>query len=348
MLNIEIDQKKEVLGYFSLVITLFLFIFILIEVSLERFFMANFLLALLFITLINHLIFKRIKSVKLMSYLITLPCFVFALVLYSDGGIDQSGIIWGFFIPFFAYYLHGPHMGSALSILYLLGQWTIYFYFQNHYLSFPYSLPMIAVSGAAYFIMCSFMLVFKMTSLRSNAHVEILHKKLEALSFTDELTGAANRRELIKSMQHELNRFHRNQSPVSLLMIDLDHFKNINDNYGHMKGDSILKHLSETCQEGLRSLDIWARYGGEEFCALLPDTSLLEAAAMAERLRKTVLSYPFEDIMVTISIGVATAELGDAPTTLIDRADKGLYDAKRQGRNRVCLSEESLKSGGEV
>ena len=165
-------------------------------------------------------------------------------------------------------------------------------------------------------------------------------QKLEKMTRTDELTGLPNRRELDRMFTMELGRAERSDRPLSVLMLDLDNFKQFNDQYGHQKGDSLLCEASHFLNLNLRPTDIATRYGGEEFVVLLPDTTKRQAAALAERLREQ-FSEACQDAdesnpWVTISIGVATwPEDGKTREALIRGADTALYSAKRAGRNRV-------------
>jgi diguanylate cyclase (GGDEF)-like protein len=147
---------------------------------------------------------------------------------------------------------------------------------------------------------------------------------------------------MFEALELDLNRSVRYQHHLSVLMMDLDHFKKVNDQYGHAAGDSILREFAERVSHGLRSTDALCRYGGEEFSAVLPETPACQAATVAENIRQLVLSLPFthedQKIPMTVSIGVATFVPGEQPSAaaLLDRADKALYDAKNSGRNRVC------------
>jgi diguanylate cyclase (GGDEF)-like protein len=170
---------------------------------------------------------------------------------------------------------------------------------------------------------------------------------IKLLSLTDGLTRLLNRRALNDRLQQEFGRTRRYGSYLSLMMLDIDHFKDINDTYGHQQGDVILRGLAETLTEGSRRSDILARYGGEEFIMVLPETPLSNARQLAERLRMRVASRPFhlttgQSLTITISIGVATfphPEITDEED-LIEVADRALYRAKREGRNRVCTMDE--------
>lgn len=167
------------------------------------------------------------------------------------------------------------------------------------------------------------------------------NRQLLELSQTDALTGLANRRRLMETLHIECDRSERKGDPLSLLMIDLDHFKRVNDTYGHQDGDVVLRCLAETLQAHLRKYDTAARFGGEEFCLALPQTPQDEAVAVAERLCAEIKKMRFTgsscEIRITVSIGVATAphkEIKDCED-LIRFADNALYRAKENGRNRV-------------
>lgn len=163
--------------------------------------------------------------------------------------------------------------------------------------------------------------------------------ELEQLANTDRLTGLANRRRLEGILDQELQRSRRYGDRVSILMLDLDHFKDINDRLGHPVGDQVLVAVSDLIQSECRLNDTAARWGGEEFLICCPETDATAARSVAERIRQCVESHRFEAIdQLTVSIGIATLTAEDSVETLIARADRALYAAKRQGRNRVVIS----------
>jgi len=164
---------------------------------------------------------------------------------------------------------------------------------------------------------------------------------LQVLCRTDPLTTAANRRAFNEIISQEFSRFKRSQKEYALIMIDLDHFKKINDKHGHNMGDRVLIEVTERCKDNLRTHDIIARLGGEEFCILLPYTNLEQANKVAERLRQKTEAIPIISdgtrVKVTISVGISLVSEGDNDGhDAIDRADKKLLEAKSSGRNRVC------------
>lgn len=162
----------------------------------------------------------------------------------------------------------------------------------------------------------------------------------------DTLTGANNRAAMDEMLEREVDLAHRHQSAMSLLILDLDHFKQINDNYGHTTGDDVLRECVECTNQALRKTDMLFRFGGEEFVIILPGVNATGAALAAERLRSIIEKHVFNSrqgsVPVTISVGSASLTMQDTAKTMIERADKALYSAKSTGRNRVCSSEELL------
>lgn len=182
----------------------------------------------------------------------------------------------------------------------------------------------------------------------------VLERALEDASNTDPLTGVANRQHFQVQLQRETSRCLRMARPCALLMLDIDHFKRINDTFGHPTGDLAIKAMADVCTENSRDIDVVARLGGEEFAILVPETSLEDAGRLAERIRAKVqdlkiVSESGEEVRWTVSVGIASLQLsGQNDLTsatiegrLINSADAALYDAKNAGRNRVVARSES-------
>jgi two-component system cell cycle response regulator len=167
-----------------------------------------------------------------------------------------------------------------------------------------------------------------------------LHHEAQRLSTTDPLTGLWNFRYLSQSLAREIERSTRFDRPLAVLMLDLDHFKRVNDEHGHARGDSVLRELARRVQEQIREVDTFARYGGEEFVVVLPETTVEGAAQLAERICVAVRREPFcqegeTPLDITLSIGGAAFPVhGSTPATLMRSADKALYVAKGEGRDR--------------
>jgi diguanylate cyclase (GGDEF)-like protein len=175
---------------------------------------------------------------------------------------------------------------------------------------------------------------------------------LENLSITDALTGIANRRHFEWRLSEEVERARRYKYPLSALLLDLDHFKQVNDNYGHQIGDIVLQQVAQRLKSSLRRTDFLARYGGEEFVVLAPQTPAERAIILGERLRQVIAESPITvsddlQIRITLSVGIAVfPDHAQNESELIGAADAALYKAKQMGRNRVCMFEPELVKGG--
>ena len=203
------------------------------------------------------------------------------------------------------------------------------------------------VAPAVFFCGAIFVLLVCFLSLNTTREIIQMYT-IQRESITDPLTGIYNRRYLDHRLEEEVSRSQRYNLPFSMLMLDIDHFKRVNDTHGHQAGDLILKTFSRIILDTLRESDIVARYGGEEFLIILPNTGEPGALAMAERLRNMVEEYEFalpenkeentRSISITVSIGVASysSEISEY-RSLIENADRALYRAKSAGRNKVVV-----------
>lgn len=237
--------------------------------------------------------------------------------------------------------------GSNRNLWKLLGGLILFFisgYFGFYLLKLGQSytrseilVPVIFGSGAV-FVLLVCMLAYRTTCELKRVFV------LEQETVTDPLLGIFNRRHLDRRLQEEMVRCERYKLMLAVLLVDIDHFKKVNDTWGHQVGDIVLKHVSRIFVDTLRQTDMVARFGGEEFVLLLPHTPEAESYRLAERLRKIVEKTPCVliqdgkqlEIPITISIGIACAfPGGDSSLDLLERADKAMYRAKQEGRNRV-------------
>lgn len=166
--------------------------------------------------------------------------------------------------------------------------------------------------------------------------------RLVEMNSRDGLTGVYNRKFFQSRLKEEFERYKRYNTPFSLIMQDIDFFKKVNDNYGHLAGDYVLKKFAATIISRIRGADIIARYGGEEFCCLLPETPLESAHTLADHIRKKIeeMVFEFEGIQMKITVSQGVAELHkkmDSPDQLVKLADNALYEAKKAGRNKVIV-----------
>ncbi|MGC8813451.1 GGDEF domain-containing protein [Dictyoglomus sp.] len=173
---------------------------------------------------------------------------------------------------------------------------------------------------------------------KKNLELSNLNRKLEELSIKDDLTGLYNRRKMDQELEKCLYIWERYNRPFSIIIIDIDDFKKINDTYGHLIGDMVLEKISKIIRENIRKSDIASRWGGEEFLILLPETNLQNATLVAEAFRRKIEEANFGiDEKITVSVGVANIENNESIDSLIQRADKNLYKAKEYGKNKVVF-----------
>jgi len=184
--------------------------------------------------------------------------------------------------------------------------------------------------------------LFRIFTLQGEAALKnvLLFEEVKSLAIRDGLTGLYNSRHFQEMLAHQVEVSRRYGWPLSLLFLDIDNFKSINDTYGHLEGDLVLKNLARFLQSHIRLADVPCRYGGEEFVALLPQTSRTQARHLAERLRAEIAATPIPlshgDIYITVSIGVACLFSPQSGEDLVKTADAALYKAKQSGKNRVC------------
>ncbi len=169
-----------------------------------------------------------------------------------------------------------------------------------------------------------------------------LRKELQKLAITDGLTKLFNSRHFYNQLEMEVERTRRHDHPLSLLLMDIDHFKQYNDLYGHLEGDKVLAKLGKTVQYSLRRTDSAYRYGGEEFTIILPETTAKEAVPVAVRIKKQISARTFYPenggaITITVSLGISQYQIGEKLSDFVKRADKAMFLSKQKGRNRITL-----------
>lgn len=273
-----------------------------------------------------------LKQCGLSYYVVILSIFISLVVLFFDLHSPQ-GVAAG--VPYIALVLVGLHSKNPTMVLVLAVIGSI-LTMVGHFYSPPGDDMRIVIlnRGLALFaIWCTAIVCFM--HLRALEH-------LEPLAITDSLTGLNNRYAMEEEMARQIEQYRRYRQPLSLIMFDIDFFKQINDNYGHMAGDYVLETIARLCLCAVRKIDMVARIGGEEFAILMPNTTDKGAGEMAERLRHLIedscFEYEHHDMRLTISLGVV--QLRDMTMdcdAFIKAADEALYRAKRSGRNRSVI-----------
>ncbi len=260
--------------------------------------------------------------------------------LIITGGESNTGPLWFYVFPPLLFYLTDLKTGTAVLLFCVLIAVVV--------VQFP-QLPIVTAEYGTdfkirFFATLTFesILCFVLEASRLNARKELmdLAQAHEHAARTDELTGLSNRRDMQHRLNEEFSRYQRSGHHFSIALIDLDLFKHVNDDYGHDAGDQVLREFAALMQSVIRQTDVAARWGGEEFLILLPDTSLLPALTLAERLRQKVarqeFSFAGKVMPVTMSAGVCSIAKTGSVDELLKQADLYLYSAKESGRNRIA------------
>ena len=289
----------------------------------------------------NALIIIALRTEKIPFQLSVLIYLVASLLTFTSAYLniteDQFRGIWFYLLAFVAYIVADNKTGKAIPLI------SLFIMLVCQYFS---SVQFSGITFTSMFIgLFIFGLITQAFTQRVRDYVELLNEQnqqLNELAKLDHLTGIFNSRHFHEFGQKLINLARRNNEPLSLIFIDLDHFKNVNDLYGHLVGDKLLVQVSKSIENHLRTSDMFARTGGEEFCILLPKTTASGASELAEKLRlqieKEILKHGDLSISITASIGIST--LKPDQDNLIDmqsRADKCLYIAKSRGRNQVVF-----------
>lgn len=266
---------------------------------------------------------------------------LFFLVLVATGGSTNTGFVWVFVFPMLHFFTFSFRVGLTLFLSVLAGLAIILLLPGQPLLSAKYSDVMRHRIFFAYLFIGCASIASEFIQWRAQQKIDDLMARLVELSSTDQLTGLYNRRAFLERVDYERKRSLRDGFAMSLIMLDIDHFKAINDRYGHNRGDIALKALAECLCSNIRQQDTPARWGGEEFILLLPETGEEGAAFLAESLRREAERLPIEcngeSFSLTVSLGVCRYDLSADPDDNIGCADQALYEAKRLGRNRVCV-----------
>ncbi|KAA1175579.1 GGDEF domain-containing protein [Marinobacter salinexigens] len=260
--------------------------------------------------------------------------------LIASGGESNTGPLWFYVFPPLLFYLTDLKAGTAMLLFCFLLAAVVFQFPQLPMVTAEYDTDFKIRFFATLTFESIFCFVLEASRLRARNRLIDLARSHEHAARTDELTGLSNRRDMQNKLSAEFSRYQRSGRYFSIALIDLDLFKNINDRFGHDAGDAVLRTFSALMETIIRQTDIAARWGGEEFLVLLPDTSLLQALTLAERLRAGVAATRFEfdgkQLPVTISAGVCSIANASTLDNLLKQADIHLYNAKEAGRNQIA------------
>ena len=279
--------------------------------------------------------FHRSGQLLLASWLVVLLLIAVILLFIHMADGRAYSLIWITLLPPIAFFLLGRRAGAwlcGLAFLYVIGL---------VYIQLPHWEPAEFTLGTwlnIVEVLVAHWLLFRLYE-RSRAEA---FAELERLSETDKLTGLCNRSRLDTLLQHEIERHHRNHSPLTLVLSDIDHFKRINDRLGHLGGDAVLSTVARLLAKQVRASDICGRWGGEEFLIICPDTPAPAATHIVNKLQEAVAGVKLEkNSKVTLSFGVATLRAGEDSEQLLRRADDALYEAKHRGRDQFVVAPDA-------
>ncbi|WP_137226393.1 GGDEF domain-containing protein [Shewanella sp. MEBiC00475] len=282
---------------------------------------------------------KKYHTLKLSSYITIYSLYLLMFYLVFTGGVEQTGPLWIFIVAPVSVYILGLTSGLINLAFFLTVIAIIIFLPTDSIPHVTYSMEFklrLILSFLTTTFLSALYEYLRMISFKSALE---LGKKYQQLALSDPLTKLANRRNALTILQQEKSRTSRNDDPLSILLCDLDHFKMVNDKYGHNCGDMVLTELAQVFTKSVRQQDCVARWGGEEFLFILPQTSAEQAFVIAEKIRINVQRHSVycheQDISLTISIGISQLTDNQTIDEMINNADRYLYQAKKNGRNQV-------------
>ena len=302
-------------------------------------------------SLSGFVLIARFKQHRLTAHLVTFAIYISSAgVMVISGGIHSSSVVWQVFVPIAAFIMAGLWAGLRWGAICFITVMIAYFLETSgvtQFAGFETTIldRLIDLGGA---IVAASIAIWYSDSIKSRSLVDLERAKAQLNYFAtiDPLTNTFNRRHFLELSERKIKRTQTSDGHASFLLFDIDHFKKINDEHGHIIGDQVLQGIAQTCMKNLRTDDILGRFGGEEFVILLPETKLGDARNIAERLRLLIAETPIEteigSIKTTISIGIAIREKTASISIdqLLSRADRAMYRAKQAGRNRVMIWDE--------
>lgn len=308
-------------------------------------------LAAVLCSTVGYIIITRLGKHRVAAHLVIFAIYLSSAgVMTVSGGIYSSSVIWQIFVPIAAFIMSGLWTGLRWGVVCLITVIAAYSLESTGIAQFAgFEITMfdrlIDITGA---ILATSIAIWYSDHLKSRSltHLEETKAQLNFLATIDPLTNTFNRRHFLELSERKIERTLTSHGHASFLLFDLDYFKTINDEHGHLIGDQVLRGVAQICAMHLRPNDFLGRFGGEEFVILLPETKLEDARSIAERLRLLIESTPIQTdigaVNTTISIGVAIKEKSADMSIdqLLSRADRAMYRAKQTGRNRVILWSE--------
>ena len=336
----EAEQISRITVVFNLVALAFLAIFAAMAFKTGDTRYGITLIEVMALSICNVALFLVTGRMQMLVAMTCIGYLPFCAFLQITGGQNNSGILWHYVYPITVYYIAGLRSGSIYASLLIVMEAILMFVDNQPFFLAKYPFEFKTRFLATMVVMSIIGAMLEHSRRSAQNKLLELADKLEKASETDDLTGLPNRRALRKRLEDEVLRIGRTGGDFAMILCDIDHFKFINDSYGHATGDEALRHLARLFLETVRKYDLVARWGGEEFLVVLPEASLAHGLLVAERIRAAVETHPLhsqfgETVQLTISGGVCSWREFSNLDELFWVADYRLYKAKSDGRNRV-------------
>ena len=342
-------SKYQYIYGFSLLFELVMFYFTFHNFFVTQMYNLAVLDAVSFFMMIGILLdLKRRDNIVHTSYAVVFLIFILILTVDVFSLKENYSFLWNFFLPMTAFYLLGSKKGSIITLFF----YSFFFYYVLSIIDEYITQHAAANIIMSYLIFSAVLYTYESSREKSYRTLDELlsneknvSTQLKKLSTRDKLTNIYNRVKLDEYLEMIYNRALRYKEEFSIMIVDIDHFKNVNDSYGHLVGDEILIKFTTCIQKHIRSSDIFGRWGGEEFMLILPNTSCAEAHTLAEHIRASIEKCNFEyKFSNSASFGIATFTDEESEAELIEIADKALYIAKDSGRNCVKSKRDLINS----
>jgi len=332
-------RQSHVVSLFAAVSTLILTTMALVALFNRSFVLASSLLLTSIACFIGYYAYKKFNNIKLGSALVLYSLYALMFYLVYTGGVEQTGPLWIFFIAPLSVFIHGLKHGLVDITFFVAIITTIMFIPTEFVAHVEYSTEFKLRLLYSFLTVAALSSVYEYSRNKSYKHALELSNKYQQQAHFDTLTQLSNRRDALYILKREQARLIRNNEPLTLILCDVDHFKKINDQYGHNAGDAVLISLAKLFTDNIREQDCVARWGGEEFLFILPKTDFKSAYVFADKiqdkLQKHVIDYKGKKISMTVSMGIEQFDENQSIDEAINSADKHLYQAKNAGRNQI-------------
>ncbi|WP_052761098.1 GGDEF domain-containing protein [Sedimenticola thiotaurini] len=337
----KIDQERnfQTINMIGLAGVIFLMFFGGNAIFRDNYFIAGVLFGSAFMGSLSILVMRRTQNFSYGSYGISITVALVFCYLIASGGVQNSGPLWCHSLFLVIMLLQGFKKGLIAFFILLVISTVLLFYPDLPFVTAEYSYSFKVRFIASFLSLGVMASIYEYLRSKSQSDYETISRELDQASRTDALTGLANRRAMQQCLEVEQSLYLRHGHPYSLIMMDLDYFKRINDKYGHGKGDEVLITVSRLLLKEVRQQDVVCRWGGEEFMILLPQTDQAQSLLVAEKLRQVIDQLALDALgivdPVTASFGTECILNVRNTAELIAEADRKLYEAKRHGRNQV-------------